>query len=116
MAANFLIQSKLKELTVKTKFHLTQADIRLVMSHVNSYTRKKLNDQSPYDAFSSRYGFKLINALGIEKINPNDIILKPFVFLLYFKSYCFNISAACAPAILPNVKPFNNAAPLPIYS
>lgn len=57
--------------------HLTQADIRLVMSHVNSYTRKKLNDQSPYDAFSSRYGFKLINALGIEKIDPNDIILKP---------------------------------------
>lgn len=57
--------------------HLTQADIRLVMSHVNSYTRKKLNDQSPFDAFSSRYGFKLINALGIEKINPNDIILKP---------------------------------------
>ena len=57
--------------------HLTQADIRLVMSHVNSYTRKKLNDQSPYDAFSSRYGFKLVNALGIEKIDPNDIILKP---------------------------------------
>ena len=57
--------------------HLTQADICVVMSHVNSYTRKKLNDQSPFDAFSSRYGFKLINALGIEKINPNDIILKP---------------------------------------
>lgn len=57
--------------------HLTQADICLVMSHVNSYTRKKLNDQSPYDAFSSRYGFKLINALGIEKIDPNDIIFKP---------------------------------------
>ena len=57
--------------------HLTQNDIRLVMSHINSYGRKKLNDQSPYDAFSSRYGFKLINALGIEKIDPNDIILKP---------------------------------------
>lgn len=57
--------------------HLTQEDIRLVMSHINSYTRKKLNDQSPYDAFSSRYGFKLINALGVEKINPNDIILNP---------------------------------------
>lgn len=57
--------------------HLTQEDICLVMSHVNSYTRKKLNDQSPFDSFSSRYGFKLINALGIKKINPNDIILKP---------------------------------------
>lgn len=57
--------------------HLTQNDIRLVMSHINSYGRKKLNDMSPYDAFSSRYGFKLINALGIEKIEPNDIVLKP---------------------------------------
>jgi hypothetical protein len=47
------------------------------MSHVNSYTRKKLNDHSPFDAFSTRYGFKLIDALGIERINPNDIILKP---------------------------------------
>lgn len=57
--------------------HLTQEDICLVMSHVNSYTRKKLNDQSPFDSFSSRYGFKIINALGIKKIEPNDIILKP---------------------------------------
>lgn len=55
----------------------TQEDITLLMSHVNSYTRKKLNDQSPFDAFSSRYGFKLINALGISRIEPNDIILKP---------------------------------------
>ena len=61
--------------------HLSQEDIRLVMSHINSYTRKKLNDQSPYDAFSSRYGFKLIDALGIEKINPNDIILNPSLLI-----------------------------------
>jgi len=61
----------------KSMDDLTQADIALLMSHVNSYSRKKLNDQSPYDAFSSRYGLKLINALGIKKIEPNDIILKP---------------------------------------
>ncbi len=61
----------------KSMDNYTQEDINLVMSHVNSYTRKKLNDQSPYDAFSSRYGFKLINALGISRINPNDVILKP---------------------------------------
>jgi len=54
-----------------------QEDITLLMSHVNSYTRKKLNDQSPFDAFSSRYGFKLINTLGISRIEPNDVILKP---------------------------------------
>ncbi|NLC03860.1 MAG: IS30 family transposase [Tissierellia bacterium] len=54
-----------------------QQDINLLMSHINSYGRKKLNDQSPFDAFSSRYGFELINSLGISKIHPNDIILKP---------------------------------------
>jgi IS30 family transposase len=56
---------------------LTQTDITLLMSHINSYTRKKLNDHSPFDSFSQRYGFKLINALGIKKIDPNDVILKP---------------------------------------
>jgi IS30 family transposase len=61
----------------KSMDKLTQEDIRKVMSHVNSYTRKKLNDQSPFDSFSSRYGFKLINALGIQRIKPNDVILKP---------------------------------------
>jgi IS30 family transposase len=61
----------------KSMDHLVQADITLLMSHVNSYIRKKLNDQSPYDSFSSRYGFKLINALGITRIDANDIILKP---------------------------------------
>lgn len=61
----------------KSMNSLTQADITLLMSHINSYTRKKLNEQSPYDAFSSRYGFDLINALGITKIEPNDIVLRP---------------------------------------
>lgn len=61
----------------KSMDNLTQEHINKLMSHVNSYTRKKLNDQSPYDAFSIRYGFKLINTLGISKINPNDVILKP---------------------------------------
>lgn len=55
----------------------TQEDINLLMSHVNSYTRKKLNDQSPFDSFSSRYGFKLIESLDIKRIEPNDVILKP---------------------------------------
>ena len=61
----------------KSMDNLTQEDIRKVMSHINSYTRKKLNDHSPFDSFSQRYGFKLINALGIKRIDPNDVILKP---------------------------------------
>ena len=46
------------------------------MSHSNSYKRKKLNDQSPYDLFSLMYGQDIANKLGIYKINPNDINLK----------------------------------------
>ena len=63
----------------KSMNNLKQEDINLLMSHVNSYTRKKLNDQSPFDSFSSRYGFKLINALKITKIEPNEVILKPYL-------------------------------------
>lgn len=57
--------------------NLTQKDINILMSNVNSYKRKELNDQSPFDAFSSRYGFKLINALNIHLIAPNNINLTP---------------------------------------
>lgn len=61
----------------KSMDNLTQKDINILMSNVNSYKRKNLNDQSPSDAFSSRYGFKLINALNIYLIAPNNINLTP---------------------------------------
>lgn len=61
----------------KSMDNLTQEKVTIIMSHINSYTRKKLNDQSPYDVFSQRYGYNLIKSLGIERIEPNDIILKP---------------------------------------
>ena len=54
---------------------LTQDDINIIMSHINSYKRKKLNDKSPYFMFSSIYGKDTINKLGIKEINPNDINL-----------------------------------------
>lgn len=55
--------------------NLTQEDINLVMSHVNSYKRKKLNDKSPYFVFSSIYGKDTLDKLGIKEINPNDVNL-----------------------------------------
>lgn len=63
----------------KSMNNLTQKDINLLMSNVNSYTRKKLNDQSPFDSFSSRYGFKLIDSLQIKRIPANEVILKPYL-------------------------------------
>lgn len=54
---------------------LTQNDINLIMSHINSYKRKKLNNISPYIMFSTIYGKDTIDKLNIRKINDNDINL-----------------------------------------
>ena len=57
--------------------HLTQDDIDLMMSHINSYTRKKLGNQSAYQLFSSFYGEKILKKLGIKPIPSSDINLTP---------------------------------------
>ena len=54
---------------------LKQEDINLVMSHINSYKRKKLNNKSPYFMFSYIYGKDAIDKLGIIEIDPNNINL-----------------------------------------
>ena len=62
----------------KTSFdNLTQEDIDLMMSHINSYKRKKLGNLSPYELFSSFYGEGLLPKLNIKQIPPNDINLTP---------------------------------------
>lgn len=57
--------------------NLTQKDINLLMSHINSYKRKKLNDCSPIQLFSTLYGKDIANKLGIIEIDSNDINLSP---------------------------------------
>lgn len=54
---------------------LTQDDINLIMSHINSYKRKKLNNESPYSVFSNLYGIDTVDTLGIKKIEPNKVSL-----------------------------------------
>ena len=56
---------------------LQQRDIRLMMSHINSYTRKKLNNQSANRLFSFLYGETILPNLGIQDIPANDINLTP---------------------------------------
>jgi IS30 family transposase len=56
---------------------LSQNDISLMMSHINSYSREKLNDKSPFDAFSFLYGNDILEKLGVNRIPANDILLKP---------------------------------------
>jgi IS30 family transposase len=56
---------------------LVQTDIDLMMSHINSYSRPSLGDKTPFDLFSYVYGTDLLEALGLRRIAPNDILLKP---------------------------------------
>ena len=61
--------------------NLTQADINKMMSHINSYKRKKLGNISPYQAFVNEYGKQttdsIMNLLNYKLIKDEDIILKP---------------------------------------
>lgn len=54
-----------------------QDDINLMMSHINSYSREKLQDKTPIEVFEFLYGSNVLAKLGINKIPANDIILKP---------------------------------------
>jgi IS30 family transposase len=57
--------------------NLTQQDVFLMMDHINSYKRKKLNNRSPYEAFSFYYGEDVLNRLGCRPVAAEKIILKP---------------------------------------
>ena len=57
--------------------HLQQSDILRMMSHINSYTRKKLNNQSAHRLFSFLYGETILPSFGIQEIPANDINLTP---------------------------------------
>ena len=54
---------------------LTQQDIFLMMNHINSYRRKKLNGKSPYEAFSFYYGEDLAERLRCHEVAAEDINL-----------------------------------------
>ncbi len=56
-----------------------QKDINLMMSHINSYAREKLNDKSPFLLFKTLYGEDILNLFSITCINPDDVNLSPSV-------------------------------------
>lgn len=54
-----------------------QMDITLMMNHVNSYCRKKLHGKCPYDIAMTVLPEDFFGFLGLEKIDPDKVILKP---------------------------------------
>lgn len=59
--------------------NLTQEKINLMMNHINSYSRKKLCDFSPYEMFEKFHGSRVLKKLGSTTILKNDITLLPSV-------------------------------------
>ena len=48
----------------------TQEDINLMMSHINSYSRAKFGNKSPYDILRFNMDKKILKSLGIQKNFP----------------------------------------------
>ena len=53
--------------------NLTQEDINLICSHVNSVKRAALNGKSAYELFEFTYGEEVPKLLGISKIPAEDV-------------------------------------------
>ena len=56
---------------------LTQQDIDLVLSHLNSYIRKSYDDTPAIDRFCALFGKDCLDILNLTVIPPDDIILDP---------------------------------------
>ena len=55
----------------------SQSDIQLVMDHINSYKRRKLNNKSPYETFSFLHGTEVFKKLGLSPVPENMVMLTP---------------------------------------
>ena len=58
---------------------LTQEDLNLMFSHINSTPRKVLNGKTPYEAFEFLYGKEILNKLNIQKIEKDMVTLQPYL-------------------------------------
>lgn len=58
----------------------TQADINLMIDHINSYGRSSLGDRSPYEMLEFMYGQKILSLLGCRRIAPDEVNLSPDIF------------------------------------
>ncbi len=58
---------------------LTQQDLNLMFSHINSVPRKVLGGKTPYEVFAFFYGEDILHKMGIERIAPDAVILQPYL-------------------------------------
>lgn len=55
----------------------SQQQINIMMSQINSYSRKKLNDKSPWESFSFFHNSLILKKFGLTFIPHKDIVLNP---------------------------------------
>ncbi len=56
---------------------LTEEKVRLMACHINSVARDGLNGQTPFDLAELLLSKKVLTSLGLQKISPDCVILKP---------------------------------------
>ena len=80
MENNHLILRRILE--KRTSFdNLEQSDMARVMSHMNSFSRKSLNNIPSITLFETIYGKEVLNKLGVSLIAPQDVTLTPDLLL-----------------------------------
>lgn len=72
---------KPKNGVIKSTFdYLTQEDVNILMSHINSVPRDTLNGLTPFEAIQEIMTIEELNSLGVYEINRDEVILKPSLF------------------------------------
>ena len=55
--------------------NITQKDLNLLFSHINSYIREALGGQTPYELFVKKFGEDVADLLNIKRIKAKDVNL-----------------------------------------
>lgn len=56
---------------------LTQWNVRKCVDHVNATPRAKLGGKTPYELALAKYGAKILRAMQLHYISPDDVMLSP---------------------------------------
>lgn len=58
---------------------LTQEDLDLMFSHINSTPRVSLGGRTPYEVFTYFYDDTVLKKLNIQKIEKDMVTLQPYL-------------------------------------
>ena len=61
---------------------LTQEDLELMFSHINSVPRASLGGKTPYEVFTYFYGDTILKKLNIQKIEKDTVTLQPYLLTI----------------------------------